>query len=110
MIVELTPNDITRLSLGEDVEVGGVIVRMGATLIESIANGVESLPPAKPSRACVFTMMAKFNGRCYACKGFVRAGGPVIRDVQDASNKRTLCMTCGEPVLADYERKSQTGV
>lgn len=111
MIVELTPSDITRLSLGDDVQVGGVTVRMGASLVESIANGVESLPKAAPKKnAVVFAMHAKYPGRCGKCARFLKAGGPIIRDVRDAENKLTLCMACGEPVLAAYERETGTSV
>lgn len=112
MIVELSARDVTRISMGEDVEIGGVTLRLSMSLIESIANGVESLPPANPPAkgAKVFSMHARFNGKCGGCNGFVKAGGPIIRDVRDSNDKRNLCMACGEPVLVAYERETATEV
>lgn len=111
MIVELSTRDVTRLSMGDDVEVGGVTVRLSMSLTESVANGAESLPPSGTSNAksgdLIFQMFARFNGRCAECKGFVKKGGPIVRDTVQ---NRNLCMTCGEPVLAAYRAQSATAV
>lgn len=111
MIVELSAQDVTRLTLGDDVNVGGVTVRLSMSLTESVANGAASLPPSATSntdeREPVFRMHARFNGRCSECKGYLKMGGPIVRD---AVQKRTLCMRCGEPVLAAAQTKAKTAV
>lgn len=123
MIVELSTQDVTRLSMGDDVQVGGVTLRLSMSLTESVANGAESLPPSEGWRMSsslppsdtsnaksgdlIFRMFARFNGRCAECKGFVKKGGPIVRDTVHGRN---LCMTCGEPVLAAYRAQSATAV
>jgi hypothetical protein len=106
VIVELSAHDVTRLTSGDDVLVGGVTVRLSMSLMGSAANGVESLPPAPPRAPdTIFRMIARHNGRCHECDGFIRAGGPIVRD---SKLKRTLCMGCGEPALMAPHGQSAT--
>lgn len=107
MIVELSAHDFTRLTAGDDVLVGGVTVRLSMSLMGSAANGVESLPPA-PERApesTIFRMVARHNGRCHRCAGFIHRGGQIVRD---AKLKHNLCSECGESVLATAQVRSST--
>jgi hypothetical protein len=109
MIVEISARDHMRLSLGDDVEVGGVTLRLSLTLTESTANGAESLTDTRKRTAKrkVFAMHTKFNGRCRECRTALSKGDSVVLDT---SAKGALCMKCGTPVLAAFERETGTTV
>lgn len=112
MVVELSTNDVTRISMGEEVRIMGVTVRLSLSLTESEVNSSDAVTRPRANgeekpRDPIFRMFAKYDGRCYGCKDFIKKGGPIIRDTVQ---KRTLCMACGEPVLANFEAGNATAV
>jgi hypothetical protein len=101
MIVELSSQDVMRLTTDGEVAVGGGVVtlRLALTLNESVVNGAASTTSTKSSAAPnARWMTTKFEGRCTSCAEPLKRFSSTILFVRTPGEEKnlSLCRTCGE--------------